>query len=489
MVAPLSAGDEKPLAFREPPRASAQAVSFTLGRCGDVEVAVLDGKGKVVRHLAAGVLGGAKPPPAPLQPGFSQKLTWDGKDDDGAKAVNGPFSFRVRAGTQVVLGKFLGSSPYTGQIVGMPYRAPVNGVVSDDQGRLYILMMSAVGSHGNSGMWPWHLRQFDDQGKYLQTMLPYPPSTKPENAHGFRLLETPDRFTPALYTSLYPVFAVLGNEMVPRLVDGQIVFVHSETRTMSFFALDGSNRIKRVKMWPAEAKLNCPTWLDIQVAFSPDGKFAYYSNVAGTPYDGKEPKQIDPKWPQGRVYRHDLTKEGNVPEPFFDVVLPDFATNKYWMPSAWKRRPPSPASMSMKKETCSFATWSIIRSWNSAPTRSIIAWSGWTKSTSSNRPCPRREERWCDLLFLRAVVVGLLESISAQVRRPGTSYVAKGMASRETTPIPGTNVEYQHETYRSCSSDARHTDFRFFHGAGSSRHPGGASARSIVCDLDGRRRR
>ena len=341
-VAPLWAGDEKPLSFREPPRVSSQgeqlSVAFTLSQRGDVEVSILDANGKVARHFAAGVLGGTNPPPAPLQPGLSQKLTWDGKDDDGVRASGGPFSVRVRAGTEAVFGKILGSSPHTGQIVGMPYRAPVNGIVTDDQGRLYILLMSAVGSHGNSGMWPWHLRQFDAQGKYLQTMLPYPPSTKPENAHGFRLLETPNRFTPALFTSLYPVYAVLGNEMVPRLVDGQIVFVHTETRTMNFFALDGSNRIKSVKMWPAESQLNCPTWLDIQVAFAPDGKVAYYSNVAGTPYDGKEPGQIDPNWPQGRVYRHDLTRKDAVPQPFFDVPLPDFAANKYWMPSAWDKK-------------------------------------------------------------------------------------------------------------------------------------------------------
>ena len=69
-VAPcfLAAGDEKPLAFREPPRVSAQGeqlnVTFTLSRRGDVEVSILDAKGKVVRHLAAGVLGGKNARPS-----------------------------------------------------------------------------------------------------------------------------------------------------------------------------------------------------------------------------------------------------------------------------------------------------------------------------------------------------------------------------------------------------------------------------------------
>lgn len=341
-TAPIRAGEKKPVEFRQAPEISVQGqqrtVAFALSQPSDVEIAVLDAKKKVVRHLAAGVLGGKNPPPAPLQPGLAQKLVWDGKDDDGAPAVGSPFTFRVRAGTEVSFGKLLGSNPYTGNVVHMPYRAPVNGLVTDEQGRLFVLMMSAVGSHGNSGMWPWQLRQFDADGKYLKTIFPYPPSTRPEDAHGFRLLPTPDRFTPSLFTSLYPVFAVLGNEMVPRLLDKQIVFVHTEARTLNFFALDGSNRIKTIKMWPADAKLNCPSWLDIQVAFSPDGKIAYYSNVAGVPYDGKDPSQIDPKWPQGRVYRHDLTRAGALPEPFFDVPLPDFGKAKYWMPSAWDKK-------------------------------------------------------------------------------------------------------------------------------------------------------
>ena len=45
-------------------------------------VTVEDAQGKIIRHLAAGVLG--KNPPEPLQPNsLAQSLTWDGKDDFG----------------------------------------------------------------------------------------------------------------------------------------------------------------------------------------------------------------------------------------------------------------------------------------------------------------------------------------------------------------------------------------------------------------------
>lgn len=318
-------------------------VSFALSEPADVEVAVLDAQGRVVRHLAAGMLGGRQPPPAPLKAGLAQQLAWDGKDDLGRPASGGPFQVRVRAGMRVRFGRLIGGSPYTGSVAAMPYRAPVNGLVTDAQGNLHVLMMSTVGSHGNSGMWPWHLRRFDRQGNYVRTLLPYPPSTEPARASGFLLLDA-GRFTPANQTSLYPVFSVLGNEIVARLAPpagdqpASVVFVHSEQRRLNFLALDGSNRLRTVPMWSAKTKVNLPSWLDIQAALSPDGRFAYYSNVAGVPYDGKQPSDIDPAWPQGRIYRQDLSRADSEPVPFFDLKLPDWETNRYWLPSAWDKK-------------------------------------------------------------------------------------------------------------------------------------------------------
>lgn len=313
-------------------------VSFAVSEATDVEVAVLDAQGRVARHLAAGVLGGKNPPPPPLAPGLEQKLTWDGKDDAGKAAGGGPFQMRVRVGTSVRFGRMIGGSPTTGTVATMPYRAPVNGLVVEPNGGLLVLMMSAIGSHGNSGMWPWHLRRFDRDGNYLRTLLPYPPSTDPARASGYQLLPTEKRFTPANQTSLYPVFSVLGNEIVGRLTEGQVVFVHTEGRKLNFLAVDGSNRLRTVPIWSEKTKINLPAWLDIQVALSPDGKTAYYANVAGIPYDGKKPGDVDPKWPQGRLYRQDLTKADCEPVPFIDLELPDFEKEPYWMPSAWDKK-------------------------------------------------------------------------------------------------------------------------------------------------------
>jgi DNA-binding beta-propeller fold protein YncE len=313
-------------------------ILFAISEPSDVEIAVIDSGGKVVRHLAAGVLGGPTPPPLPLKTGLAQALTWDGRDDDG-KTVPAGSRVRVRAGMVARFGRMIGGSPYTGNVTDMPYRAPVNGLVVDPAGTLYIKMMSDIHSHGNSGLWPWQLRKFDKEGKYLRTLLPYPPSTDPAKASGFAFISTgTGDFTPVNQNSLYPVFSAFGDEICNRLVDGQVVYVNSRSYELNFLKLDGSNALRTVKMWGAKSDLKCAAWLNIQVAFSPDGKFAYYSNVAGTPYDGKQPSDIDSRWPQGRIYRHDLSGEGKDPEPFFDLTMPDFEKQKYWMPSAWDKK-------------------------------------------------------------------------------------------------------------------------------------------------------
>jgi DNA-binding beta-propeller fold protein YncE len=315
------------------------SITFTLSKATDCEVAVLDAKNKIVRHLAAGLLGDQTPPPPPLKTGLSQSILWDGLDFMGEKATGGPFKIRIRAGMSVKYGRMIGGSPYTGGVTGMPYRAPVNGLVSDGQGKLYVKMMSTVGSHGNSGIWPWHIRRFDAKGKYEKTILPHPPSTPPEKATGFKMIATADgSFAPANRNSLYGVFYNFGNELSNRIVDGQLVFVQTERRLLHLFKLDGSNAVKTINMWSKKAKLKCARWLDIQVAFSPDGKYVYYSNVAGVPYDGKKPADISADWPQGRVYRQDLSKPGLDPVKFFDFKLPDFEQQKYWMPSAWDKK-------------------------------------------------------------------------------------------------------------------------------------------------------
>ena len=326
------------VAFTAKPKITAAqgsaAIEFAVSRPTDVEVAVLDAGGQVVRHLAAGVLGGPKPPPPPLRAGLSQAVAWDGQDDASQPLGHGRFSARVRAGTAVRFARLIGGSPYTGCISS---GAPHDSVAVDDQGALYVKMGSFVPQlHQHV---PWQLRKFDSSGKYVRTLLPYPPSTPAERAAGIRLIDAGDGLlTPAALNPLDPALFYFGDNLYHRLVKGSVVFINSRTAELVFFRVDGSNEMKTVPMRSKPERLKWPDWLSPQVAFSPDGRYAYYSNVAGTAYDGKQPSDIDPKFPQGRVYRHDLSLEGSDPQPFYDLKLPDWQQTKYWMPSAWDKR-------------------------------------------------------------------------------------------------------------------------------------------------------
>jgi hypothetical protein len=85
-------------------------IEFAVSRQTDVGVSILDSQGKVVRHLAAGVLGYRAP--APLKKGSpDQSLEWDGRDDLGRAAVGGPFNVRVGLGLTPVPDGSIGFAP------------------------------------------------------------------------------------------------------------------------------------------------------------------------------------------------------------------------------------------------------------------------------------------------------------------------------------------------------------------------------------------
>ena len=306
-------------------------IDFALSAATDVEVAVLDSAGKIVRHLAAGVLGAKNPPPEPLKAGLAQSLEWDGRDDLGKPAAGGPFKVRVRAGMSVKFGKILGTSPYTGTLVNDSLAVAADGT-------LYIKMASYVGGL-HEGI-PWHLRRFDKTGKYQKTLLPYPPSTPADKVPGFQLVDAGDGLLTPVHTSgLDVVLFRFGDNIYPKVVDGNVIFIDNGSARLTFFKADGSNAVKVVPMRTAPDKLKWPGWLAPQLAFSPDGKYAYYSNVANTPYDANvHPSKMDQKFPQGRVYRQNLTAPGANPEKFYDLELPDWERTKYWLPSAWDKK-------------------------------------------------------------------------------------------------------------------------------------------------------
>ncbi len=153
----------KPVVGRE---GGGVTIGFAVSGTTDVEVAVLGAEGKVVRHLAAGVLGGEKAPPEPLVAGLAQKVIWDGKDDFGKAAEKGPFQVRVRAGMGVKFGRLIGEDPCNFGII--------DGLVTDEEGQVYI-----KGFGGEANQSAMNVRVFDGEGKYVKEILPFPADLSP----------------------------------------------------------------------------------------------------------------------------------------------------------------------------------------------------------------------------------------------------------------------------------------------------------------------
>lgn len=321
-----------PAGFAAGPRAERRAdgsrIVFALSAPTDVEVAVLASDGTVVRHLAAGVLGGPNPPPPPLKPGLAQSLEWDGKDDFGKPAAGGPFKVRVRAGTGVRFGRFIGQDPYT--------FGHINSLATDADGNLY-----ATASAGDCNQYAPTLRAFGPDGKYLRTLVPFPATLPPESVAAVAAWDEGRKsYRPKNFQS--------GNPMTyPFEVNPDGVCVVSAgkagvllTSGTNLFRADanGGAFAGPTPMWSKAAALKNPAWNTPHLAASPDGRYVYYANVAGTKYQPKTPADTDPQWPQGRVYRQDTTKPGSDPEPFFDLELPDWKKTKYWLPDAWNKR-------------------------------------------------------------------------------------------------------------------------------------------------------
>ncbi len=74
-------------------------ISFEVSARTDVIVAILDSKGKTIRHLASGVLG-PNPPKPFKKDSLAQTITWDHKDDSGKPVGAGGYKAKVSLGLE-----------------------------------------------------------------------------------------------------------------------------------------------------------------------------------------------------------------------------------------------------------------------------------------------------------------------------------------------------------------------------------------------------
>lgn len=295
------------VAFKSKPTARKSGnrveIAFTLAEAADVEIAVLDSKGLIVRHLAAGLLGGEKSPPLPLKPGLKQTVEWDMKDDFGEQAVNGPFSVRIRAGMQVRFGRFAGGDPFT---FGTMYGAAV-----DEDGCVYIL-----GGGGTLNQGQLTLRVFDPEGRYLREIVPFPADLPTDAMKDLaRWDDSRKTFRPRNLKNLNPDFYGVpgkwgGSLQLVSASKKNGVFLTDGTRLFGLKhngAVLGSGIIHSVmwdkKMIPWGSIANSGGG-PIHLAASPDGKYIYLAGIytCKTQYGHK----MLPELPPGRIFRMKL---------------------------------------------------------------------------------------------------------------------------------------------------------------------------------------
>lgn len=307
-------------------------VSFELDTFTDVEVAIVDAKGKVVRHLAAGVLGKKTPPPLAAN-AKAQALEWDGKDDYGEAAKGGPFKARVRAGMGVKLEKIIGGDPYAWYSKEMnsgnhaAWR--LSGMELKPDGTVYVL--------GNSTFTgPPALRQYDAKGTYMRTVFP-PPAGKPvEKMKGWGISVREDG-------SYCPRFRQLGNpditttffaghrgaiaDLIPSPHKDKVVVSKVAGKGQSFDLLtvhrdgyitaDADMKGKLVNEPSPVASNGKRSWGisgPLYTCLSPDRKSIYLSGIYA---QKSESAATDGFWRDGQVFKVDVAT--GKAKPFFNI--------------------------------------------------------------------------------------------------------------------------------------------------------------------------
>ena len=134
-------------------------IEFAISDYCDVSVAIESADGNILRHLASGLLGDNAPEPFQKK-SLQQKITWDGKDDQGVY-VNSNSVLRVSLGLKASLEKTLYWSPYKRNDSG--HGGIGQRILPQPEG-VYVY----DGGQGES------LKLFSHEGKYLRTICPIP---------------------------------------------------------------------------------------------------------------------------------------------------------------------------------------------------------------------------------------------------------------------------------------------------------------------------
>jgi len=132
-------------------------IRFTSKAYCDVSVVIENAQGRIVRHLASGVLGDKAPPPLQSK-SLTQRIVWGGKNDRDEYVENvAGHVVRVSLGLKPVYEKTLLAEPKLRMHKDTPGMAAAPEGVYVYDGRILD-----------------HVRLFDHEGKYVRTIYPFP---------------------------------------------------------------------------------------------------------------------------------------------------------------------------------------------------------------------------------------------------------------------------------------------------------------------------
>ena len=259
-------------------------IRFTSKAYCDATVAIEDEKGRIVRHLASGVLGTAAP--APFQKNtLEQSLIWDGKNDQGRYVENrDAHTVRVSLGLKPSFERNLYWSPTKRIAEAVPLiQAAEDGV--------YVFEGRGVDT----------LKKFSHTGAYERTVYPFP-ADKLDQVKGLNWQEFPQDnkkwplknsvYQQTLLTSgdnasIYDVLGMSGAGATAMSVrDGRIALVGRQLNRLSTDGTTGGRTLTGPKTVVAFDKITFQyksKTAEIQpthAAISTDGKYVYLSGYA-----------------------------------------------------------------------------------------------------------------------------------------------------------------------------------------------------------------
>ena len=256
----------------------------TKGFC-DATVAIEDMSGKILRHLASGVLGPNAPEPFQKNSN-KQRIVWDGKNDQGRYVTETAADY-----TQVRVRVSLGlKARFERQFLWSPHRRiSVQGGTHNTNEATPALCTQPEGVYVFDGHMYDHVRLFDHNGNYVRTVYPFP-AAKLDRLNGMKKEKFPQsgRMLPVRRGTYETTFLTSGTNFGGGHGTGELHGVAATgmavrrgrialvCRRLNRLAADGSTGGFPLEGPSTQIQGRLPR----SAAFSPDGKTLYVTGFS-----------------------------------------------------------------------------------------------------------------------------------------------------------------------------------------------------------------